>query len=39
VLGLTALLSTVSAAWYAVPPGVLALLWLSVRRRAQLASG
>ena len=39
VLGLTALLSTVSAAWYAVPPGVLVLLWLSVRRRAQLASG
>ena len=38
VLALTALLSTVSTAWYAVPPGVLLLLWYSVRRRA-LAAG
>lgn len=38
VLALTALLSTMSAAWYAVPPGVLVLLWYSVRRRALAAS-
>ncbi len=38
MLALTALLATVSAAWYAVAPGVLVLLWLSVAQRARPAS-
>jgi len=39
-LGLIALLAAASiTAWWAMPPAVLALLWLSIRRAARDAAG